>query len=72
MVDGGWWMVDGTRVAKVEKNNLFGNFSKTAKYFFLNVVGAHRRVLKTYSGIFQIGKIGKFSTNKSPNVFFFI
>ena len=70
---GGWWMVvvDGTRVAhlEVEKNNLFGNISKTAEYFYLIVFGPHRRVLKTYSGIFRFGKIGKFSTQKSPNVF---
>ena len=67
-------VVDGTRVAhlEVEKNNLFGNISKTAEYFYLIVFGPHRRVLKTYSGIFRFGKIGKFSTQKSPNVFVFL
>ena len=66
-------MVDGTQVAhfEVEKNNLFRNISKTAQYFFLIVFGPHRRVFKTYSGIFRIGKIGKFCTQKSPNVFVF-
>ena len=66
-------MVDGTRVAhfEVEKNNLFRNISKTAQYFFLIVFGPHRRVFKTYFGIFRIGKIGKFCTQKSPNVFVF-
>ena len=64
-------VVDGTRVAhlEVEKNNLFENISKTAQYFYLIVFGPHRRVLKTYSGIFRFGKIGKLSTQKSPNVF---
>ena len=64
-------VVDGTRVAhlEVEKNNLFENISKTAQYFYLIVFAPHRRVFKTYSGIFRVGKIGKFSTQKSPNVF---
>ena len=66
-------MVDGTRVAhfEVEKNNLFWNFSKSAQYFFLIFFVPHRRVFKTYYGIFRIEKIGKFCTQKSPNVFVF-
>ena len=53
-----------------QKNNLFGNISKTTQYFFLIVSGPHRRLLKTYLGSFWIGKIGNFSTQKSPNIFF--
>ena len=47
---------------KAEKNMLFRNISKTTQYFFLIVSGPHRRVLRTFSGTFRIGKIGKFST----------
>ena len=50
---------------------LFRNISKTTQYFFLIVSGPHRRVLKTFSESFQIGKIGNFFTQKSPNIFFF-
>ena len=56
---------------KVEKNILLWNISETAQYFFLIVSGPHRRFLKTYSGIFQNGKLGKLFTQKSLNVFFF-
>ena len=45
---------------KVEKNILFDNFSKLQNIFLIIVPGAHSRVLKTYSGIFRIGKIWKF------------
>ena len=45
---------------------LFKNISKTTQYFYLNISGPHRRVLKTFSGSFQIGKIEIFSTQKSP------
>ena len=48
------------------------NISKTTQYFFLIVSGPHRRVLKTYSGSYRIGKIGKFSSQKSRNVFDFL
>ena len=57
---------------KAEKNMLFKNISKTTQYFFLIVSGPHKRVLRTFPGTFRIGKIGKFSTQKSPNVFFFL
>ena len=71
MVDGGGgW--DTEAHFDVKKNNLFGNIPKTTQYFFLIISGPHRRVLKTFSRTFRIGKIGNFSTQKSPNVFFLL
>ena len=49
---------------------LFRNISKTTQYFFLIVSGPHKRVLRTFLGTFRFEEIGKFSTKKSPNVFF--
>ena len=55
-----------------QKNQLFGNISKTTKYFSLIVSGPHRRGLKTSSGSFRIGKIGNFSNKKiSSNLLFY-
>ena len=59
-----------TGILKSRKNMVFGNISKTTQYFFLIVSGPHRRLLKTYLGSFRIGKIGKFSIQKSPNIIF--
>ena len=42
-----WWWMDGH--AEVKKNMIFGNFSKTIRYFFLVVSRPLRRVLKTFS-----------------------
>ena len=56
---GGRW--DTARPLGVQKNILFGNFSKTTQYFFLIVFGPHRKVLKTAFGTFRIGKIEKIS-----------
>ena len=56
---------------KAKKNMLFRNISKTTRYFFLIVSVPHRRVLEAFFGTFRIGKIGKFSTQKSRKIFFF-
>ena len=58
---------DGRTILKSRKNMVFGNISKSTQYFFLIVSGPHRRLLKTSFGSFRIGKIGNFSTQKSPN-----
>ena len=56
---------------KGKKNMLFRNISKTTQHFFLIVSAPHRRVLRKFPGTFRFGKIGKFSTQKSRNIFFF-
>ena len=61
---------DGRTILKSRKNMVFGNISKSTQYFFLIVSGPHRRLLKTTFGSFRIGKIGNFSTQKSPNIIF--
>ena len=64
------WRKDGRTILKSRKNMVFGNISKSTQYFFLIVSGPHRRLLKTSFGSFRIGKIGNFSTQKSPNKIF--
>ena len=64
---GGW---DTGRPFGVRKNTRFGDFLKTTQYFSIIISAPHRSVLKTFFGTFRIGKIGKFSTQKSRNIFF--
>ena len=68
MVVDGWW--DTGRPCGGRKKHNFRKYLKNCSIFLLTVSDPHRRVVKTFFLMFQIGKTRKFSNQKISNVIF--